>query len=105
MRPGAGPTTSEPLRAASCLCLVLAIAADALLNQGKSLQVGARDKSGTRKKTWRSWLEPLAERWEEDEDGEETTTVAPQEGVLMRTVRILGARLLELGSPQVAQIG
>ncbi len=45
LAPGAGPTTSEPLRAASCLCLFLAIAADALLSQGKSVLMGSRDKS------------------------------------------------------------
>lgn len=42
--PGAGSTTLEPLRAASCLCLFLAIAADALLSQGKSVFVGSREK-------------------------------------------------------------
>lgn len=45
LAPGAGPTTTEPLRAASCLCLFLAIAADALLSQGKSVLVGSREKS------------------------------------------------------------
>lgn len=47
LAPGAGATTTEPLRAASCLCLFLAIAADALLSQGKKsvLVGGSRDKS------------------------------------------------------------
>lgn len=44
MRPAAGPTTTKPLRGASCLCLLLAIAADALLNKGKDVLVGSRDK-------------------------------------------------------------
>lgn len=48
LAPGAGSTTSEPLRAASCLCLFLAIAADALLSQGKSVLMGSREKGGRR---------------------------------------------------------
>lgn len=35
LRPGAGPSTSEPLRAASCLCLLVAMAAETFLNHGK----------------------------------------------------------------------
>lgn len=50
LRPGAGRSTSEPLRAASCLCLLLAIAAETFLNHGKAISAkNTRDKVGLRK--------------------------------------------------------
>eukprot|EP00752_Nemacystus_decipiens_P002088 g1998.t1 len=115
LAPGAGPTTTEPLRAACCLCLFLAIAADALLSQGKSVLVGSREKSMT-KKSWRAWLERLVaggpgaggvggQAEEEEEEGAGNAAGVGSEGALMKAVRVLGARLLGLSDPPKAPIG
>ncbi|CAM9550175.1 unnamed protein product, partial [Scytosiphon promiscuus] len=113
LAPGAGSTTSEPLRAASCLCLFLAIAADALLSQGKSVLMGSREKGTIKKKSWRAWLERLiaggpsaGEAGETGSDGDEVVgEEASAEGALMKAVRVLGARLLGLSETPKAAIG
>ncbi|CAM9879088.1 unnamed protein product [Ectocarpus sp. 6 AP-2014] len=102
--PGAGSTTSEPLRAASCLCLFLAIAADALLSQGKSVFVGSREKGANKKKTWRGWLERLVAAGAEEEE-EDRVGGGETEGALLKAVRLLGSRLLGLSDPPKASIG
>eukprot|EP00903_Cladosiphon_okamuranus_P011658 g10966.t1 len=111
LAPGAGPTTTEPLRAASCLCLFLAIAADALLSQGKSVLAGSREKNMT-KKSWRAWLERLVAcgpgagvGQEEEADGADGGAGQGNEGAMMKAVRVLGARLLGLSDPPKAPIG
>ncbi|CAM9623507.1 unnamed protein product [Ectocarpus sp. 4 AP-2014] len=103
--PGAGSTTSEPLRAASCLCLFLAIAADALLSQGKSVFVGSREKGSSKKKTWRGWLERLVAAGAEEEEEEDRAGGGETEGALLKAVRLLSSRLLGLSDPPKASIG